>query len=100
MSASNLIMKRVGTAAASKDGSHLEINGLDIEEVEFAGLMAYIKKPEYGPASIKAKNVTYKAAGPVGRVQTGSLIELDGENLPSEDLDVDLLYETVMGKGP
>jgi len=98
-SASNLTMNRVGTAAASKDGSHLDIDGLVIDEVTFAGLMAYIKKPEYGPASIRAENVRYKPTGPVGRVQTGSLIEVDGTTLPTEDLDVDLLYETVMGKG-
>jgi hypothetical protein len=99
MVASNVLIKSAGTAAASKDGSHLDLTGMVIDEVSFAGLMAYIKKPEYGPASIKAKNVVYKGTGPVGRAQTGSEIELDGESLPSEDLDVDLLYETVMRKG-
>jgi hypothetical protein len=89
----------VGTAAASKDGSHLVIDGMLIHDVVFAGLMAYTKKPEYGPASIKASNVDFKPSGPVGRVQTGSEIELDGDKLETEDLDVDLLYETVMRKG-
>jgi hypothetical protein len=98
--ASNLTMSDVGTAAASKDGSQLYIDGMVINDVVFAGLMAYTKKPEYGPAAIKAENVDYKPTGPVGRVQTGSTIELDGADLPSEDLDVDLLYETVMRKGP
>jgi hypothetical protein len=96
---SNLTMIDVGTAAASKDGSHLVIDGMIIDSVVVAGLMAYTKKPEYGPASIKAQNVDFKPSGPVGRVQTGSEIELDGEMLATEDLDVDLLYETVMRKG-
>ena len=95
----NLTMSRVGTAAASKDGSHLDIDGMLINDVVFAGLMAYTKKPEYGPASIKASNVEYKPSGPIGRVQNGSEIELDGEKLATEDLDVDALYETVMRKG-
>jgi hypothetical protein len=98
--ASNLVMSRVGTAAASKDGSHLELNDIVINDVVFAGLMAYTKKPEYGPASIKAADVDFKPAGPAARVQIGSQIELDGEMLATEDLDVDALYETVMRKGP
>lgn len=97
--ATNLTMTHVGTAAASKDGSHLDIGSVVINDVLFAGLMAYTKKPEYGPATINAENIDYKPTGPVGRVQTGSVIELDGELLEPEDLDVDLLYETVMRKG-
>ena len=99
ISAGNLTMNGVGTAAASKDGSHLDIDGLVIDEVIFAGLMAYTKKPEYGSATMKAENVLFKPTGPVGRVQTGSMIEVNGEELSSEDLDVDLLYKTVMGDG-
>lgn len=100
MKASNVHILSAGTAAASKDGSYLELSGMVVDNVTFAGLMAYIKKPEYGKAaSIKAENVTFKPAGPVGRVQNGNTIELDGEMLPTEDLDVDLLYETVMRKG-
>lgn len=97
--ASKLTMTRVGTAAASKDGSRLLIDDIEVNEAIVAGLMAYTKKPEYGPASIKASNIDYRPSGPVGRVQTGSEIELDGKKLPPEELDVDLLYETVMRKG-
>ena len=41
---------------ASKDESILEINGLNALNCNY-GLAAYQKKPEFGPASINAKNV-------------------------------------------
>jgi hypothetical protein len=62
------------------------------EKVLLAGLMAYIKKPEYGPASIEAVNIEYNSPGTIGRVQHGSSVRVDGKTLPSEALDVDELY--------
>jgi len=92
MQASDLTMREVGIAAASKDGSHLDIKNLVVNKALLAGLMAYTKKPEYGPASIEAVNIEYNSPGPIGRVQNGSLIRIDGKTLPSEPLDVDELY--------
>lgn len=92
MQATDLTMREVGIAAASKDGSHLNLENLVVNKALLAGLMAYTKKPEYGPASIEAVNIEYNSPGPIGRVQNGSLIRIDGKTLPSEALDVDALY--------
>jgi hypothetical protein len=100
MVAQNIEMQNVGTGAASKDGSTLTLSGAQINGARFAGLTAYIKKPEYGPASIKASNVVIRDAAEAVLVQTGSVVELDGERIETRDVDVDALYETVMRKGP
>jgi len=98
MTASDIEMEDVGTALASKDGSHVDIQNLRVEGVAVAALMAYIKKPEYGTATIEARGVEVSTGHTLARVQTGSRIVVDGQSIPSEDLDVDLLYKTVMDK--
>ncbi len=99
MSARNITIDRVGTGAASKDGSTLDLSDTEISNASFAGLTAYIKKPEYGSAEIIATNVAIKDAGTPVLVQTGSRVQVDGENSEVQDIDVDALYETVMRKG-
>jgi hypothetical protein len=100
MVARNIEMQNVGTGAASKDGSILTLSDAQINGASFAGLTAYIKKPEYGPASIQASNVVIRDAEESVLVQTGSVVELDGERIETRDVDVDALYDTVMRKGP
>jgi hypothetical protein len=99
MSAANVTIENVGTGAAAKDGSRLNIEESTIRGAAFAGLTAYIKKPEYGPAEIEALNVTIAEAEPPTLVQTGSRITIDGSDVAAQDVDVDALYETVMRKG-
>lgn len=92
MQATDLTMREVGIAVACKDGSHLDLDNLVVNKVLHAGLMAYTKKPEYGSASIAATNIKFNSPGPIGRVQNGSQITIDGTTLPSEPLNVDELY--------
>ena len=99
MTAKNLVIERVGTAAASKDGSRLDIVDSAIREMQQAGLMAYIKKPEFGGARIEARNLDVAGEAPTARVQTGSIITIDGEVIATEDVEVERLYETVMKPG-
>ncbi len=99
MEAAGLTIKSTGTGAASKDGSVLRIRDSEIDGASFAGLTAYIKKPEYGPAQIFADNVRIGAAKTEVLVQTGSRVEIDGEAAETRDVNVDALYETIMRKG-
>ena len=56
--------------------------------------MAYIKKTEYGPAEIIAKNLKFNSTDQHAVVQKENKISIDGiEVLPTE-LDVEKLYST------
>jgi hypothetical protein len=99
MTANNVSIENVGTGAATKDGSYLKITGSSVKNPYHAGLMAYIKKAEYGPARVEANNLVFVGASSDVRVQRGSRITLNGKEIESEDVDVEALYKTIMKKG-
>jgi hypothetical protein len=83
----------VSNGVASKDASEVVVSGLTIEARHF-GLAAFVKKPEYGPSSLLATNVTVRSAGPKPAVaQTGCRLEIDGVLVPTEDIDVEASYQ-------
>ena len=88
-----------GAGVVSKDRSILMLSGAHLTAIRHAGLMAYIKKPEYGVAQMDAINVTQDGDTRRTWVQNGSSILLDGVAAPTEAVNVDSLYETVMRKG-
>ena len=94
--ATRLNIERVGTGAASKDSSTLDISDSAIRSARTAALLAYVKKPEYGPGSIVAARIASDELSEMARVQMGSSIVLDGQSVEPEDLDVDALYQTSM----
>ena len=99
MTASHLFIEGVGTGAASKDGSSLKLSESTIKNARTAGLMAYIKKPEYGPGQIAVQDLVFDGVPVQARAQKNSVITIDGEPVPTEDVDVAELYDTVMKKG-
>jgi hypothetical protein len=99
MTVRDVTIDSVGTGAASKDGSLLTLTDSSIRAAGFAGLTAYIKKPEYGPAEIQATRVTIEATDTPVLVQTDSRVAIDGVESETRDVDVDALYETVMKPG-
>ena len=99
MTAKDILVEHSGTGAASKDGSFLELSNVRIEDVSVAGLMTYVKKPEYGPARISATGIEYSGTAPFARAEMGSEIVVDGEDIEPENMDVQGLYDTVMKKG-
>ncbi|MFQ5610491.1 MAG: hypothetical protein ACE5F8_09530, partial [Woeseiaceae bacterium] len=99
MTATNIRISDAGTGAASKDASVLRISDSRIANAGFAAMTAYIKKPEYGPASLFASNVVVEDTDTPAIVQTGSVLTLDGDAVAAQDIDVDALYETVMRPG-
>lgn len=87
-------------AVASKDRSAVEIDGLRVAAVEHYLLAAFIKKPEYGAATIDARSITWGKATPAPHlVQQGCTVTVDGTTLPGVVIDVAELYRRkVLGK--
>jgi hypothetical protein len=82
-----------GTAVASKDASHTEVSDSEFSRIHYTAIMAYVKKPEYGPSEIVARNVTLRDVGREALAQLGSRVELNGEEVPPEAIDIEELYE-------
>jgi hypothetical protein len=99
MIAKNINAEHVGTGAASKDGSQLDISDSAIKYAENAGLMVYIKKSEFGPASINGRNLTFVGTAIQARAQKGNFITIDGAPIETEDINVEELYRTIMKPG-
>ena len=99
MTARNVTIEDAVSGAVSKDNSTLYLYDSTFINSRLAAIMAYVKKPEFGPSSIVAENVTIRGDRPGAKVQHGSRIVLNGQDIQSEPLDVDRLYETVMKKG-
>jgi len=99
MRVKNVIVREVGTGAASKDGSMLDISDSEIDGVKTAALMAYIKKPEYSAAKILAKNINFVGSTNRARVQLGNVIIVDDVEIPTENINVKDMYKTIMKPG-
>jgi len=85
---------------ASKDSSRVEVVGTTIRGTRHYALAAYVKKPEFGPAELRATNVTIEGSGLGDHIaQTGCTIELDGTALATQDVDVERMYaEKILGQ--
>ena len=99
LTASGIDIDDTGTGLASKDRSTLKATNITIKGAKFAALTAYIKKPEYGGATIIAEGITVDGGNARNLVQTGSKIVLAGRTLDTQDIDIDALYDTVMKPG-
>ncbi len=99
LTATALVIEKAGVGAACKDGSRLTLSDSTISEVGFAALAAYVKKPEFGPAWLEARDVRYQGAAPRARAQNGSTLLIDGVRVAGEELDVEQLYATIMRPG-
>lgn len=88
------LMDNVVMGVVSKDLSETVVTGLEIRSARRYALAAYIKKPEFGPASIVADSLIVGQFDlGLALVQTGSSITVDGQSMAVVDLDVKALYE-------
>ncbi len=92
-------MEKTKIAAVSKDGSFLSLTDAKIKSASKAGLMAYIKKSEYGTASIEATNIKMEAVDLFAIAQKGSHIYINGSHIEETDLNVKSLYATQINSG-
>ena len=81
MTASNIIIEKTKIAAVSKDGSFLSLTDAKIKSASKAGLMAYIKKSEYGPAEIHCTNCQFDNIETVAAKRFESRITIDGKEI-------------------
>jgi len=94
LKATNIDIKNADIGVASKDGSLLSISDSKISKIRKAGLISYIKKTEYGPPEILAKNISIESTSDKFISQNGSKITIDGVETSSVDLDVKKLYSS------
>jgi hypothetical protein len=57
--------------------------------------MAYVKKPEYGPAEITAQTLEFNLTGQPVLAQKGNKITIDGIETISKDLNIKELYSSL-----
>ena len=83
----------VGTALASKDGSEVRFRSSEVSDVGHVAIMAFTKKPAYGPAHVDARDIRMSRVGRAALAQIGSEIILDGVEQVPEDVDIEGLYQ-------
>jgi hypothetical protein len=84
--------EEVGVAVASRDASHVRVEGVLIRQAWTAGLAAYSDGLEAGPASIHASGVTFESQNAVQAVvQPGNSVRLEGIPAATRELDTSRL---------
>lgn len=91
--------REVGIAIASKDMSTVEARNVYVHRAAYAALAAYIKKLEYGSASINVANLVISDASAPAVAQFGSSIRIDGRPVSPTSLDVGALYALLEARG-
>ena len=92
VTARNIIVQTAGIAVASKDASRTRVAELIVRDAQ-VGLAAYVKKPAFGPASIRAEGVEFADTQRPVLVQTGSSVVIDGVEHTALALDAEALSE-------
>ncbi|MCD6425035.1 MAG: hypothetical protein J7L35_05975, partial [Anaerolineales bacterium] len=93
VSISESTIENTNFGIASKDLSEVVADTLTITNARVAGLAAYIKKPQYGPAYLNADQITFINTAQPAVCQTGSSLILSGNSIRCEDIDVESFYE-------
>jgi hypothetical protein len=84
----------VSIGVAAKDRSEVTVRDATIRGARNYGLVAFVKKVEFGPCRMEATGTNIAGSGRGDTlVQTGCAITLDGLALPTQELDVKRLYE-------
>ena len=99
MHVSNAKIKNVSIGAASKDKSTLTVDNTKITNAHNVALMAYVKKPEFGSASLIATKTQIIDSNKSTIVQQGSYLKLNGNVIATDALNVKQLYKTIMKPG-
>jgi len=98
VTARNLEIHRSEIALTSKDKSEFIIDKVKLVDCG-AGFAVYVKKPEFGPASIVAKNVDMGECRAPYLIEENSSMTLDGKAIPAKHAKVEsILYGVEFGK--
>ena len=95
LTGSDIVISDAGFGLVSKDQSQVTVSGITLSDIHVAGLAAYRKKPEFGPATMDATGVDFKNTNPnrYTLVQTGSWIALENQRIWGSDIDIEALYD-------
>ena len=96
-SLANLSSIRVSDSSVgivSKDRSLVNASKVEFSNIKFKQFMCYIKKIQYGPASMNIEGDFSDETKIL--CQEGSSVILNGKKVRSVDVDVEQLYETIM----
>jgi hypothetical protein len=83
----------INIGVASKDLSRVSLGSSTIDTAREVALAVYIKKQQYGPASITASDVEILNTDKVGLCQMGSSLLIDDKPWGCEQLDIQKLYD-------
>lgn len=92
----NITINDVNVGVVSKDLSTTVVTGLTLDSAKLAGLMAYIKKPSYGPAKLLAENIKLTNTNTTAIAQNKSVIAINQQKIKTTKLNVEELYQTSM----
>ena len=96
--AEGINMKNVGIAFASKDNSFIEINTGSVENVNVAVYAAYRKKPEFGPATLIARDIQISNFKEEIFVEGKSKVRINNKDYFGRKYDIKSLYkEGILG---
>ena len=93
LSATNIVVNKASTGVASKDLSVATLKKIKFSDIKGTGLITYIKKPEYGPASIKCSECTFTNSPQVFGNQSQSSIILNDEDVGVQYFNQNQLVE-------
>ncbi|HNQ67691.1 MAG TPA: right-handed parallel beta-helix repeat-containing protein [Bacteroidales bacterium] len=87
----NVIIDNVNIGIASKDLSHAEVNNLKINNATY-GFLLLQKKPEFGPATITAKNCELKDVWTESLIEQNSILVLNGTSFKGKKPKLKALF--------
>ena len=90
----NTNISKAFVGVVAKDSSSINISNVRLDAISFADTMSYRKKSNFSGAEIRASNIESFLDNHI--VQTNSSSIINGETMRPENIDIDLLYDTVM----
>ena len=83
----NCVIEKATIGVASKDLSHVELNNIEMTNTVY-GFVIFIKKPEYGPATIIARNIEMKDNMVLHQIEEGSKLTFEGTDIHGREKDL------------
>lgn len=80
----NCEIENANIGVASKDLSLVSLNKITMNNTVY-GLVAFVKKPEYGPAKIEIENLKMKKNIVFHQIELGSILELNGKTIEGRE---------------
>lgn len=91
ISVRNSHFKQVGVGIASKDGSVVKAEEIEVEDYKLYGVMTYVKKLMFGSSSLHISSSRFDT-GQISSRQEGTELVIDGQSVDSQEVNVRELY--------